>query len=226
MFSISRFNRFVAVVVAVLVCGYALPAFSSSPLSGAMLDQGCRTFADKAAKYGTEWEQRQCSKKLNVSPQELDSDYNTHFRRCMGSVGTTIDRDLKSMESYLLKCRGVTPGVESKDKRPPVTVPVAVDQASGGDVWDLVVINSVDLGRSQQSYRIPGVNGNFKGANLVSGGLEFSGNFNGSSFQAHASDKTGYQANFFGRKVTPSRVEGTGCDNRNRSYSFTLIKRN
>jgi hypothetical protein len=59
----------------------------------------------------------------------------------------------------------------------------------------------------------------------VLGGMEFSGNFSGSVFRAFGADKTGYQANFFGRMVSPERVEGTGCDNRGNGYSFTLIRR-
>lgn len=41
-------------------------------------------------------------------------------------------------------------------------------------------------------------------------------------------DNTGYQANFYGRMVSPERVEDSGCDNRGNGgngYSFTLIRR-
>lgn len=223
----SRWMKWLMACVAVVaaVGGHAAAGFAGNPLSGAALDAGCRAFADKAAKYGAEWEQRQCVQKLKVGPQEFDSDYNTHLKRCLGSVGTAIDRDLQTMESYLQKCRGAAGTSNQPGGPPPAPPQPTTAQTSGGDVWDLVVLNSFDQARSQHSYRIPTVNGNFVGACLVPGGMEFSGNFSGSVFRAFGADKTGYQANFFGRMVSPERVEGTGCDNRNNGYTFTLIKR-
>jgi len=38
-------------------------------------------------------------------------------------------------------------------------------------------------------------------------------------------DRTGYQANFIGHRSSPSRIEGTGCDNRGRSFSFSMTRR-
>jgi hypothetical protein len=98
-------------------------------------------------------------------------------------------------------------------------------QKRGLDV-DVVVINSVDLARSQQTYRIATpLNGRFKGQNVVAGNPDFEGEVSGSTFHGVMTDRTGYRAEFFGRKAAPGRFEGTGCDNRNRSYSFTLVKR-
>jgi hypothetical protein len=100
------------------------------------------------------------------------------------------------------------------------------DQIANDFASPAVVINSVDLARSQQTYRIPShLNGRFKGQNVVAGNPDFEGEVSGSVFRAVGTDRTGYRAEFFGRVASPGRIEGTGCDNRNRSYSFTLIKR-
>ena len=87
------------------------------------------------------------------------------------------------------------------------------------------MINSADLGRSRHTFRIPSLNGLFTAQNARSGGPDFSGQANGSTFEGVMTDRTGYRATLIGRRVSPTRIEGTGCDNRGRSYSFTMIRR-
>lgn len=66
------------------------------------------------------------------------------------------------------------------------------------------MINSVDLARSQQTYRIPApLKGRFKGENVVAGNLDFEGDVSGSAFHAVGTDRTGYRAEFFGRVAAP-----------------------
>ncbi len=236
-----------------LICVTDLLA--GTALGGAALESGCRAYADKAVKNALEWRQRDCGKKLNLGVQLMDTDPNFHLNRCRNSVGTTIDTDLKLQEENLNKCRGIsgTGGTQPQGTRPPampppvtpppVTPPMGTKplppsqtnppqpppvnpgSVSAAAVWDLVVINSVTLGRSQQSYQIAGLSAQFKARNVVPGGLALEGTISGSAFEAVATDQTGYRANFFGRVVNKGHVEGTGCDNRGRGFSFTLIKR-
>jgi hypothetical protein len=236
------------VLAAVWVLGYASSSTAGNPLSGAALEDGCRAYAEKAEKNSKKWMERDCGKKMSLAPQIMDTDFNWQYRRCIGSVGTSIDADLQEQEKLLKQCRGVTagtgvvtpptgtnppstppPGPQPPQPKPPtsaVVPPSATGNMSAGDVWDLVVINSVDLARSQQTYRIPApLNGRFKGQNLVAGNPDFEGEVSGSAFRAVMTDRTGYRAEFFGRTAASGRIEGTGCDNRNRSFSYTLIKR-
>jgi hypothetical protein len=98
-------------------------------------------------------------------------------------------------------------------------------RGSEGDLWNVLVINSADLGRSEHTCRIASLNGRFTARNARSGGPDFSGQANGSVFKAIMTDQTGYQANFVGHLSSPSRIEGTGCDNRGRSFSFSMTRR-
>jgi hypothetical protein len=235
-------------LAAAWVLGGFSNSFAGNALGGAALENGCRVYSEKAVKNAKEWKERDCGKKLNLGVQLMDTDYNFHYNRCKNSVGTTIDADLQEQDKYLKQCRGVTggtgvvtppagtyppstppPGNQPPQTRPPtptVPPPPPAGSAAAGDVWDLVVINSVDLARSQQTYHIPApLNGRFKGQNVVVGNLDFEGDVSGSAFHAVATDRSGYRAEFFGRVATKNRIEGTGCDNRNRGFSFTLVKR-
>jgi hypothetical protein len=202
-------------------------------LGGSELESACQTYADKAIKLAKEWEQLLCQKKLNVSPQLFDTDRNYHYLRCKNSVGTTITADLQSMENDLLPCRGVSsrpatqPGTPEqppinnprRDNPPPTT------NNRNGDWWDIVVINSADLARSEHTFSIGSLNGRFSAQNARTGGPDFSGQLNGSVFEAIMTDRTGYQANFVGHRSSPTRIDGTGCDNRGRSFSFSMTRR-
>ena len=85
------------------------------------------------------------------------------------------------------------------------------------------MINSADLARSCHTYRIPSLNGMFTGQNMnPAGGPEFRGQMNGSVFEAQMTDNTGYRATFIGHGTMTGDIEGTGCDNRNRSFSFVM----
>jgi hypothetical protein len=246
--SVGFFRICVGVLAAVWVFGYTSNSAAGNLLSGAELESGCRAYSEKAVKIANEWKERDCGKRLNLGLQSMDTDYNYHYNRCTRSGGTTIDADLKDMRNYIKQCRGVTagtgmvtppigthppptqpPATQPPQPKPPtgtVPPPSTAGNVSAGDVWDVVVINSVDLARSQQTYRIATpLNGRFKGQNVVAGNPDFEGEVSGSTFHGVMTDRTGYRAEFFGRKAAPGRFEGTGCDNRNRSYSFTLVKR-
>jgi hypothetical protein len=204
-------------------------------LSGAELENACQQYADKAVKYAKEWELLQCQKKLSVSPQLMDTDRNYHLTRCRNSVGTTISADLQSMEKDLIPCRGNSGGLvtpPTTPERPPITPPPSrrdypppITRNAEGDLWDILVINSADLARSEHSFRIGTLNGQFAGQNARAGGPEFSGQVNGSIFEAVMTDRTGYRANFIGHLSRPGLIEGTGCDNRGRGFSFSMTRR-
>jgi len=148
----------------------------------------------------------------------MSIDANYHFNRCKGSVGTTIDGDLQSMENYLKQCRGTS---SSK----PIVVPKPPTVRKSEDVWDLIVINKANNARSNQSYRIPSVTGRFTAQNIVSGNLALGGEVRGSSFKAIGTDNTGYQAYFIGKAVGTDRFQGEGYDNRGRKFTFELVRR-
>lgn len=213
--------------------GYRPALHAQRALGGAELDSACQAYADKAVKLAKEWEQLQCQKKLNVSPQLFDTDRDWHYKRCLGSAGTGITANLQSMEKELVPCRGVSGGQVSQPgtpTQPPVNnprrdIPPPVTNSSNGDVWEIEVINSADLARSEHAFRIGSLNGRFSAQNLRAGGPDFSGQLNGSVFEAIMTDRTGYQANFVGHRSTAGRIEGTGCDNRGRSFSFTMVRR-
>jgi hypothetical protein len=234
MQTIGKFIRFLA-FLAIVGWGFgnATDLFAQAALGGAALENGCQAYANKAVKYANEWEQLQCQKKLNVAPQLFTTEKNYHYNRCKNSVGTTIAADLQSMENELKPCRGVSgrpvnpPG---KPENPPAIMPPRDNppietRNTTGDVWDIVVINSSDLGRSEHSYRISTLNGRFTAQNTRSGGPEFSGQANGSVFEAVMTDHSGYWANFVGHLSSPKRIEGTGCDNRGQSFSFSMDRR-
>ncbi|MBI5482219.1 MAG: hypothetical protein HY906_25410, partial [Deltaproteobacteria bacterium] len=63
-----------------------------------------------------------------------------------------------------------------------------------------------------------------EGKSVVAGGPSLGGSLRGVVFEGLLTDATGYQATLVGRQVKPNRIEGTGCDNRGRSYSFTLTR--
>jgi hypothetical protein len=224
--------------------------FAQRILGGAELENACQTYADKAVKLAKQWEERECNKKLGLAqPQLMDTDRTWHYNRCKGSVGTGIDANLKSMEDDLRKC----PGGSDKDKTQIAGTGIAGtgdsggdnsrrdnpgwgnrrrdtppnnNLSSGGDIWDITVVNSADLARSFHVYRIPSLNGMFTSQNLnPAGGPELRGQMNGSVFEAVMTDNTGYRANFIGHGTMSGEIEGTGCDNRNRSFSFLMKRR-
>jgi hypothetical protein len=224
--------------------------FAQRILGGAELENACQTYADKAAKIAKEWDARDCGKKLDYFPQLMDTDRTWHINRCKGSVGTSIDANLKLMEDDLKKC----PGSSGKDGSYTAGTGIAgtgnqggnnnrrdnpqwdnprrgnpgndIRNSGGGEVWDIVVINSADLAQSFHTYRIPSLNGMFTAQNMnPAGGPDFRGQMNGSVFEALMTDNTGYRANFIGHGAGFGVIEGTGCDNRNRSFSFTMKRR-
>jgi hypothetical protein len=225
------------------------PLVAQRILSGGELENGCQAYADKAVKIAKEWEERQCQKKLDYSPQLMDTDRAWHYNRCRNSVGTSIDANLKSMEDDLKKCPGTsgqTGGLGDagnqggwggqRDKpdtsRDPLRDNSRRDRTrndagnSGGEVWDITVTNSADLTRSYHTCRIPSLNGMFTGQNMnPAGGPDFRGQMNGSVFEGLMTDNTGYRANFIGHGAGFGVIEGTGCDNRSRSFSFTMKRR-
>jgi hypothetical protein len=216
------------------ISGMVPESYAQTVLSGAALENGCQAYADKAVNYAKEWERLQCQKKLNVAPQIFDTDRTYHYNRCMRSVGTTIAADLESMEKELIPCRGISGRPDTppdKPATPTTTIPQRPDppttptRTSGGDLWDIEVINSADLARSEHTFRIASLNGQFKAENTRSGGPEFSGRLSASVFDALMTDQTGYRATFIGHLSRSGRIEGTGCDNRGRSYSFTMVRR-
>lgn len=226
-------GKFILLLVLLAIVGWVsgnAPAlFAQTALSGAELEDACQVYADKAVKYGKEWEQLQCPKKLNVGMQLFSTDRNYLYNRCKNSVGTTIAADLQSMETELKKCIGAsdTPGnpqappANNPRQNNPPTEPLNTT----GDIWDIIVINSANLARSDHSYRFPILNGLFTAQNTRSGGPDFSGQANGSVFEAVMTDRTGYRATFIGHLSSPGRIDGTGCDNRGRSFSFSMIRR-
>ena len=234
MQTIGKFIRLLAFLAIVgWGLGNATDLFAVTPLSGAELENGCQAYADKAVKYANEWEQFQCQKKLNVAPQLCTTDRNYHYNRCKNTVGTAIAADLQVLEKWLESCGVPTGGPGNppgKPANPPVITPrwenppIETKNATG-DVWDIIVINSADLGRSEHAYRISTLNGRFTAQNMRSGGPEFSGQLNGSVFEALMTDRTGYWANFVGHMSSPKRIEGTGCDSRGQSFSFSMDRR-
>lgn len=214
------------------ISGQTSPA--QTALGGAQLESACQAYADKAVKNAQEWEQLQCQKKLNVSPQMFDTDRNYHYNRCKNSVGTSIASDLKAMEDQLAPCRGISGGTQQVPSRPVPpryrnngrdNIP-SMDTTNEGDIWDIQVINSADLGRSDHTYRIGGgMNGAFTAKNMSSNGIQFTGGLNGTKFEGLMTDSTGYRATLIGHLASPGRIEGTGCDNRGRSYSFSMVRR-
>jgi hypothetical protein len=230
-------GKFIRLLVLLAIVGWVpgnAPAlFTQTALSGAELENACQVYADKAVKYGKEWEQLQCQKKLNVAKQLFTTDRNYYYTRCKNSVGTTMAADLESMENDLKLCRGVSgiPGnPPEKPENPPVITPGRDNPPTEtgnttGDLWDIVVINSADLARSEHTYRIPTLDGLFTARNTLFGGPDFSGRVNGSVFEAVMTDSSGYRATFIGHLSGPGRIEGTGCDNRGRSYSFSMSRR-
>jgi hypothetical protein len=210
----------------------SLPA--QTALSGAALESACQSYADKAVQCAKEWEQLQCQKKLNVSPQIFDADRTYQYNRCKNSVGTSITSDLKLMENELAPCRGISgkPGTLPGRPEPPRTITHGRDNITStesthvdGDLWDILVINSADLGRSEHTYRMGAMNGPFTAKNTRSNGVEFTGELKGSQFEGVMTDKTGYRASLIGHLSSPGRIDGTGCDNRGRSYSFSMTRR-
>jgi hypothetical protein len=235
-----------------LIIFNATSVFAQRALSGAELNNACQVYAEKAVKISKQWEGRECGKKLSYFPQLMDTDQTWHLNRCLGSVGTSIDANLKLMEDDLKKCPGASNndgsyiagtgyngtntqggGNNRPDNPPPWENnsrrdnPVNNNQnQGGGDVWDIIVINSADLARSYHTFRIPSLNGMFVAQNLnPAGGPDFRGQMNGSVFEAVMTDNTGYHATLIGHGTMSGDIEGTGCDNRNRSYSFTMKKR-
>lgn len=206
--------------------GNAADLFAQTILSGTALENGCRTYADRAVKNANEWTQLQCQKRLNVSPQLFDADRAYHLKRCFGSAGTTISSDLQSMENDLTACKGLaSPPPAHPSTNRPYREPSGKTENQTGDLWDVVVINSEDLARSLHTYQIPALSGAFIARNMRSGGPELSGKVNGSVFKALMTDRSGYEATFIGRLSGTKRIEGTGFDNRGRSFSFTMIRR-
>jgi hypothetical protein len=247
----QKVGRFIQICVCLSVIGLGpwnrAELFAQRILGGAELENGCQLFADKAVKMAKEWERRDCGKKLSYFPQLMDTDKTWHYKRCIGSVGTSIDANLKLMEDDLKKCPGdpgQTAGLGNAgnqgnwgDQRGrPGNPPDPWQEnnrrinngndnvtASGGDLWDILVINSADLARSYHVYQIPSLNGMFTARNMnPAGGPDFRGQMNGSVFEAVMTDNTGYRANFIGHGAGHGIIEGTGCDNRNRSFSFTM----
>jgi hypothetical protein len=223
-------------------------------LSGSELENGCQAYADKAVKLAKEWEELQCQKKLNNSPQLFDTDRTWQYNRCRNSVGTTIASDLQSMENDIKPCRamsgrqgGQTQGWQggqggqgsqggqggqprwpdnTNTRNPGWNTPGNNNGNLSGEIWDITVINSADMARSYHTFRIPSLNGRFTGQNLnPAGGPDFSGQMNGSVFEAVMTDNTGYRATFIGHGAGYGAIDGTGCDNRNRSFSFTMRRR-
>ncbi len=248
-------GRMVQLFVCLLIIGLGpwnrANLFAQRALGGAELESACQAYADKAVKIAKEWEERQCKQKLDLAPQLMDTDRTWHYNRCKGSVGTGIDSNLKMMQDDLKKCpgdsgqdggqiagtgitgTGNTGGNNSRRDNPGWDPPRRDyprngndNQTGGGDVWDITVVNSADLARSYHVYRIPSLNGMFTGKNLnPAGGPEFRGQMNGSVFEAVMTDNTGYRATFIGHGTMSGDIEGTGCDNRNRSYSFVMKRR-
>jgi hypothetical protein len=225
--------------------------FAQKVLSGAELENGCQVYADKAVKMAKEWEQRQCGKKLDLYPQIMDTERDWQYKRCIRGIGTTLGPDLKSLEDYLKQCpggsnqptdyegnqQGWQQGGQTGQQGDPQRRPDPMTgtnsrrdnptdmRSSGGEIWDILVINSADLARSNHSYRIPSLNGIFAAQNMIRNGPDFRGQMNGSVFEAVMTDNTGYRATFIGHGAGWGVIEGTGCDNRNRSYSFTMKRR-
>ncbi len=242
---------FLCLSIAGLILLTGTDLFAQRALSGAELENGCQRYADKAVKYAQEWEKGQCGKKLDYYPQLMDTDRTWHYNRCIGSAGTGIDTNLKLMEDDLKKCPGVTTGNNTytagtgyagtgnqggnnsrQDNQPPwesqrggINVNIGGNSGSG-DIWDIIVINSADLARSYHTFKIPSLNGIFTAQNMnPAGGPDFKGQMNGSVFEAQMTDNTGYVARFIGHGTMSGDIEGTGCDNRNRSFSFTMKRR-
>ena len=249
----QTFRKFVQVFACLAVVGFATSyrtdLFAQKILSGAELENACQAYADKAVKMAKEWEDLQCGKKLGYFPQFMDTDRTWHYNRCKNSVGTSIDANLKSMEDDLKKCPGNSiinknqpggagtsgsgdrggdnSGRDTPDGNfPGRNNPRNERGNSGGETWDILVVNSADLARSYHTFRIPSLNGAFAAQNMnPAGGPDFKGQMNGSVFEALMTDNTGYRANFIGHKTMTGDIEGTGCDNRNRSFSFTMKRR-
>jgi hypothetical protein len=248
--TMRRNIQFLVCLAVIGICSAAgASLFAQRILSGAELEKGCQAYADKAVKMAKEWEDRQCGKKLGLFPQLMDTDRIWHYTRCKNSVGTSIDENLKLMEDDLKKC----PGGSDRDENhtagtgragtgnsggnnsrrdnpgwdpPRRDYPRNENSNSGGDIWDITVVNSADLARSYHVYRIPSLNGIFTARNMnPAGGPDFRGQMNGSVFEAIMTDNTGYRANFVGHGTMSGDIEGTGCDNRNRSFSFVMKRR-
>jgi hypothetical protein len=220
--------------VLIVISGLTQSLPAQTALSGSALESACQVYADKAVNYAKEWEQLQCQKKLNVSPQIFDADRTYQYNRCKNSVGTSIASDLKLMENELAPCRAIAgrpgnPPGRPEPPRPPTNgrdnITSTEKANADGDLWEIVVINSADLGRSDHAYRIGSMNRPFTAKNTRSNGIEFTGELKGSQFEGLMTDKTGYRATLIGHLSNPGRIDGTGCDNRGRSYSFTMTRR-
>ena len=249
----QKMGKFIQLFVCFAFIGFGpwikTDLFAQRTLGGAELENGCQTYADKAIKMAKEWERLDCGKKLGLYPQIMDTERDWQYKRCIRGVGTTIEPDLKSMEDNLKQCPGFSGqpgdqqgyqqggnrgGQQGGQQRRPDTptwtnprrnTPQTDIGNSSGEIWDIIVINSADLGRSYHSYRIPSLNGIFTAQNTIPDGPEFRGQMNGSVFEAVMTDDTGYRATFIGHGAGFGAIEGTGCDNRNRSYSFTMKRR-
>jgi hypothetical protein len=231
---IKKIAWLITLSVLVGISGIVRNLSAQTALSGAGLESACQSYADKAVAYAKEWEQLQCQKKLNVAPQIFNADRTYQINRCRNSVGTSIASDIKLMETELAPCIGMSgkPGNPPGRPQPPGPITNGRDNITStekatadGDLWDIVVINSADLARSDHTYRIGPINKPFTAKNTRSNGIEFAGELKGSQFEGVMTDKTGYRATFIGHLSSPSRIDGTGCDNRNRSYSFSMTRR-
>jgi hypothetical protein len=249
----QKMGKFIQLFVCFAIIGFGpwikTELFAQRTLGGAELENGCQTYADKAVKMANEWERLECGKKLDLFPQIMDTERDWQYKRCIRGVGTTIASDLKSMEDNLKQCPGFSGRAvdqqgyqqggnqrgqpDGQQGRPTTTTrtdprrntPQNDTGNSSGEIWDILVINSADLARSYHSYRIPSLNGIFTAQNTIPDGPEFGGQMNGSVFEAVMTDDTGYRATFIGHGAGHGIIEGTGCDNRNRSYSFSMKRR-
>jgi len=245
----QNIGKFIQLFVCLAIIGFGpwikTDLFAQRILGGAELENGCHTYADKAVKLAKEWERLQCAKKLDLYPQIMDTERDWQYRRCIRGVGSTIAADLKMMEDNLKQCPGFSGqpadqqgyqqggqqgGQQGKPDptiwtNPPRNNTQTDTGSSAGELWDITVTNSADLGRSYYSYRIPTLNGIFTAKNTIPTGPEFRGQMNGSVFEAVMTDDTGYRATFIGHGAGFGIIEGTGCDNRNRSYSFSMKRR-
>jgi hypothetical protein len=231
----GKIARFIAFSLLVVISGITRNVSAQTALSGAELESACQTYADKAVANAKQWEQLQCQKKLNVAPQIFNADRTYQYNRCKNSVGTSIASDLKLMETELAPCIGIS----GKPGNPPpgrLERPGSISNGrdnitstektnTDGDLWDILVINSADLARSDHAYRISSINRPFTAKNTRSNGVEFTGELKGSQFEGVMTDKTGYRATLIGHLSNPGRIDGTGCDNRGRSYSFSMTRR-
>ncbi len=217
------------------------------PLSGSVLEQACRAYADQGMKDSQQWEQRRCREKLNIAPQLFTTEYKSHYTRCMSSVGTSIESDNATRQDYLRRCgagstsdrpTAVPPPSTSTPTAKPPTPPPATGttpgtRTPGADIgkpgaWEITLLDLKTLKTYRYAYSLTFRGNNFEGVYLDPGNNKssFSGFISpdGSRIEYRQQDND-YQANFAGRKTGTGRFEGAVCDSRGNLFTFTLRKK-